>query len=247
MQFALPNLLRISPWLLLTIVLLTSCKQSSPLTRNINRPETVLIRISNSLIHIQDAIEACRPEFPELNIITSIDPNTPFDIHLRHGTGDHLVSAYFLAEDELVFIQSATNPADEISFSQISGLYTGPKDLPAGMTVWTYPEGDDLREVFNQIVLNKLPIRGEARLAPDPLSMVDQIASETHAVGYLPRSALQDGVQVISYPDSLAQVNSLPVIAVVAANASPGSAKLITCLQSGPGQIRLAELFTFRD
>jgi hypothetical protein len=104
---------------------------------------------------------------------------------------------------QLVVVTNAANPIDQLSAAQLRDLYAGQvedwsmlggESLPA--QVWCYPPGDPAGDAFihafaaaRNLSPNTFPWAG-AGLAPSPQAMLEAIAAEPGAIGYLPEGAL---------------------------------------------------------
>ena len=151
------------------------------------------------------------------------DPSTA-EIVLRLGEPELLdAPAYQIDVEELLIVTHRQSPVQNLSLEETRLLFSGLGD-PA-LEVWVYAEGEDVQEIFEQIVMEGGDVAPMARLAPDPQHMSDTLVNEPNTVGLLPRHwKVGDAREVFS-------VATVPVLAITPEEPQGVVRGLIACLQ----------------
>ena len=242
--------------LILACLAITGC--SPPLTATVPpSPQPVSITFSPSLEIIEDALRTCANNHPEIALIvakrpvTSIDYNDS-DLTIWWGEKPAEVSfAYPLAQDELVVILNLVNSNSNLSTNELRALYSGKVQnweefsiYQHAVSVWSYPEGNELRGIFDENILGDQRLTPLAFLAPNPQAMLEAVASDPGAIGFLPRSWLNQDVFSTQIDMDLQKMLNKPVLALTKTKPQSGSLILLDCLQNGVGQAALLEHFS---
>jgi hypothetical protein len=111
------------------------------------------------------------------------------------------------------------------------GLYEIYNGLNSSYQVWTYGEGNELRMIFDPIVLGGSRITPYAVLAPNPAAMIEAIQSDPSAIGYIPQSWLPVDMNIIQIERELQNGLSYPILALTQGEPDDQAALLIECLQ----------------
>jgi phosphate transport system substrate-binding protein len=172
---------------------------------------------------------------------TSLDFRS-VDLAFRIGNE---VGSYFAAPvgyEQIVVIVNADNPLSRLSIDQLQVLFTGQLtqwDVLGGSQqmaqVWSYPEGDDVRQVFDDAILGGQRLTTFAQLAPDPQAMLEAVSDDPAAIGYLPERWLKDGlnpnVRVLPLAQTLADSLRQPILALAVTEPEGITRTLLLCLQ----------------
>ncbi|HUH96188.1 MAG TPA: substrate-binding domain-containing protein [Anaerolineales bacterium] len=160
------------------------------------------------------------------------DPQTA-DITLRLGPPDPLTSpAYQVGSEEVDVIVPSPSSLGPLTLDQVHSIFLGQAadwrevggpELP--IQVWTYAQAEDIQQIFEQNVMNDQPVTSLARLAVSAQDMLDSVARNAGAVGFLPRSWETSEVRAVY------RVASEPVLAITAVQPQGASKDLIECLQ----------------
>jgi hypothetical protein len=168
---------------------------------------------------------------PSTAILLS-DPQTA-DITLRLGPPDSLSSPAFQVgtDDVAVIVQSQYN-IDALTVDQVHSIFLGQvtnwkdvggSDLP--IQVWTYAQGEDIQQIFEQRVMNNQPVTSLARLAVSAQNMSDSVATNAGSIGFMPRSLETANVRDVY------KVASEPLLAITKSQPQGEVNDLIACLQ----------------
>ncbi|MBN2147438.1 MAG: hypothetical protein JW726_08615 [Anaerolineales bacterium] len=212
-----------------------------------------------------DAILACQSEAPGSLAIQeetgSIQfPTDPAQILLRLGDLEESSIPYeasLLGETQLVVIANAQNTAAITALSppltrqQLRSIYSGdivswaaiadPVQVTASsgsIQVWVYPSESAQQSLFDQAVMNHSPVTSQAYLAPDPQAMLEAIAYNPDAIGYLPEGwlftsdpTLVGAVFAINLDVDLVQALRQPIIALTVPEPLEELKALLACTQ----------------
>ena len=160
------------------------------------------------------------------------DPQTA-DITIRLGPPDSLSSpAFQIGTDDVVVIVQSQNNIDNLTADQIHSIFLGQvtdwkdvggSDMP--IQVWTYAQGEDIQQIFEQNVMNNQPVTSLARLAVSAQNMLDSVANNASSIGFLPRSLETANVHDVY------KVASEPLLAITKSQPQGAVNDLIACLQ----------------
>jgi ABC-type phosphate transport system substrate-binding protein len=106
--------------------------------------------------------------------------------------------------------------------------------------VWIYPEENIISQVFQSGILGGQRITRLASLAPSPQAMLESIAGDPGAIGFIQRSWLSPEVKAIEIGSELKSSVQKPLLALSMSEPQGGIEALIACLQTGPGQESLS-------
>ncbi|MFZ1041143.1 MAG: substrate-binding domain-containing protein [Anaerolineales bacterium] len=155
------------------------------------------------------------------------------DITIRLGQPDNLSSpAFQIGTDDVDVIVQSQNSMDSLTADQIHSIFLGQvtdwkdvggSDMP--IQVWTYAQGEDIQQIFEQNVMNNQPVTSLARLAVSAQNMLDSIANNAGSIGFLPRSLEATNVHDVY------KVESEPLLAITKSQPQGVVNDLIACLQ----------------
>jgi phosphate transport system substrate-binding protein len=172
-----------------------------------------------------------------------------FDADLRIQIGEPQQAAAFaaqIAQEELTVIVNPQNPISSLTTDEIQRLFSGQivnwsqldgDDAP--VAVWVPLDGDNTRSLFEEMVLDGFQIASSANLAPDPAAMQQAVGGNPYAIGYITHANLTSSDDL--HPILLGV--RLPVLVLAESTPQDAVSQLAACLQSGPGQEMLAEIY----
>ena len=220
--------------LLTALFALSAC---APLTVETPPPAPQAIRVAYSptLRPWADALHACAGQTPEMALVTEeVSPAAPdfeeADLTLWFGEPPQgfAGAAFSLGVDEIVIITGADLNFSPVTPAQLQEIYTG---AASGLQPWTYPEGSDLRSIFDEAVLAGASPSPDVMLAPSPAAMLEAVAADPQAVGYVPKSWLAADVQTAASDSALREMLAQPVLALTAAEPQGTLRDFLACLQ----------------
>ena len=206
---------------------------------------------------IEDALYICANDHPEIALIVDKRPVSSIDfkangVTLWWGEKPAQVSfAYPIAQDELVVILNMVNSNSNLSTDEMQALYSGKvhnwdeiSTFQHTVSVWSYPEGNELRGFFDENILGNQRLTPLAFLAPSPKAMHEAVTSDPGAIGFIPRSWMNQDVFSTQIDVDLQNELSKPVLALANTKPQAGSLILLDCLQNGVGQAALLNHFS---
>ena len=210
---------------LLELILLTACgAQPSQAT-----PHLVKVYVTSAASSRLTDLYNCST--PSMAILLS-DPQTA-DIAIRLGSPDSLSSpAFQIGTDDVLMIIQSQNSIDQLTVDQIHSIFLGQvtnwkdvggSDMP--IQVWTYSQGEDIQQIFEQNIMNNQPVTSLARLAVSAQNMSGSVMSNAGSIGFLPRSFGTINVK------SVYEIASVPALAITKSEPQGAVQDLISCLQ----------------
>jgi len=150
--------------------------------------------------------------------------------------------ASIMETEELVLIVHPSNPIQQFTLEQVRHLFSSSlntwKDLDPlspilePVQLWVYPDGDDIQQIFNDLLGGQFQADSSANLAPDPQSVRDSVASNPAALGYIPRHWLDNSVRSIKVSDTDPTVLRQPILALTKAEPTDQMRNWLICLQT---------------
>lgn len=240
------------------LVCLAIAACSTPLTATVPpSPQPVSIAFSPSLEIIEDALHTCANNHPEIALVVDKRPVTSIDYDASDLTlwwGDkpaEVSFAYPLAQDELVVILNQANSNSNLSTNELRALYRGKvlnwdeiSTYQHTVLVWNYPQGNELRGILQENLLGKLRFTSLAHLAPNPQAMLEAVARDPGAIGFIPLSWLNKDVNLTQIDQDLQNAMNKPVLALANTKPQGGPLILLDCLQNGVGQTALLKHYS---
>ncbi len=238
---------------------LNGCSQ--PLTATLPPPpQTITIALPLALSPLQPALQACANAQPDLLINLRELPNRPpepetADMSLWFGEPpDGFEFAVQLAEETLAILVNPSNPVTELNNEQLRGIFSGELhdwsslDGETGqIQVWVYPEGNQVRKVFDQAILPDESSTSLAKLAPTAEAMLAGIAEDSAAIGYAPMARVDATVKSLVVGDTTQAALRLPVLGLTPAKPRGAVRDFLVCLQSGEGRASIAKFYALGD
>ena len=175
---------------------------------------------------------AAQPWLPPLyecagtsSAISRVDDPATADISLRVGEPPFLNSpAFQIDTEEILIVTHRQGPIQHLTVEEARALFTGMGD--PSVQIWVYASGEDLQEVFNQVLMAGGSVSSSARLAVNIQQMSDALVNESNTVGILPRHWKAGDVREVF------SVATVPVLAITASEPQGVIQELLACLQS---------------
>ena len=202
---------------LLSSFLLFSCSPATP-------------SVTPQLIPVYSTF-AAEPWLPSLyscagasTVLSRIDDPSAAEILLQVGEPRFLeLPAFQIDTEEILIVTHRQSPIQNLTLEEARALFAGPGD--PSVEVWVYATGEDVQEVFDQVVMAGRNVTPSARLAVHPQQMADTLVKKSNTVGILPRHwKAGDTRDVFS-------VARVPVLAVTNAEPQGVIQEIIACLQ----------------
>lgn len=225
--------------LITLLVFLTAC--TSPSTP----PAPHLIKIQHT-----SSTQAWLPELfsceSKADVAISIETRAAdfFDsssqLSMRLGEPDEISThaAYEIGTEEIVVVIHPENPLQSLTLSDLRAIFSGEiqnwadlggDDIP--IQAWTFSPGEDIRKIFDSIVMLQQPISSQARLAVSADSMVAGVGFDPGAIGFLPHSLVNADIH-IAYIEDMPSSIIAPVLVLTSPDADQTAITLVSCMQN---------------
>ncbi|MGZ9226448.1 MAG: hypothetical protein ACXW4M_12925 [Anaerolineales bacterium] len=202
---------------LLSFFLLFSCSPGTPLAT----PQLITVYSTS----------AAQPWLPQLyecagtsSVLSRVDNPSTAEIVLRVGEPSFLdLPAFQIDTEEILIVTHRQSPIQNLTLEEARALFAGQGD--PFVHVWVYASGEDVQDVFDQVVMAGRNVTSSARLAVHPQHMSDTLVNESNAVGILPRHwKVGDARDVFT-------VAKVPVLAITHTEPNGVVKELVACLQ----------------
>jgi hypothetical protein len=202
------------------------------------------------------AIEQCSDDQPDLAILVDEKPVTLMEssdaeLWISVGIPDNWGGfAAQLAEERIVVVANPDNPIRSLNSEEVQGIFSGQiqswsqvggADLP--IQVWVLPPADEARQISDQNLLAGTSISDQAFLAASPRLMLQAIANDPGAIGYLPNAWIDATVKPIPLPINQQAAMTRPLLALSSSEPQGHVREFVACLQTGAGQEILNSLY----
>ena len=152
--------------------------------------------------------------------------------------------------EDLIVLINASNPLSNLTKEQLYALFSGQVRRWEALSsasiafmhevqAWSYPASDELRQAFEDVIFQAGPNQAQAMLAPDPQAMLEAVASDESAIGYVPGSWLKyastdltENLKVVSIDSELEEAFHLPVLVGSASEPQGAARALLVCLSA---------------
>lgn len=157
-------------------------------------------------------------------VLSRVDDASAADIVLRVGEPPFLDSpAYQIDAEEILIVTHRQSPVQNLTLEEARALFAGQGD--PSVQVWVYASGEDVQDVFDQLVMAGGTVAPSARIASNPQHMSDTLVNESNSVGILPRHWKVGDVR------DVLTVGTVPVLAITDSEPQGVVKELIACLQ----------------
>jgi hypothetical protein len=202
---------------LLSSLLLFSCSSNTPAST----PPLVAVYSTSAAQPWLPPLYDCAES---LAVLSRVEDAASADILLRVGELAFVASpAYQIDTEEILLVTHRQSPVQNLTLPEARALFAGQGD--PSVQVWVYASGEDVQEVFDQIVMAGRSVTPSARLAANPQQMSDTLVNEANTVGILPRHwKAGDAREVFT-------VATVPVLVLTNSEPQGVIQELIACLQ----------------
>jgi DNA-binding transcriptional LysR family regulator len=207
------------------------------------KPALLQVGLSDSLSAFEPILYACATD---VGVLVEMLPwrmlrDQPKDVFFVYGeAGKQLTEhVYQIGSLPLVMIVHPDNPVNDFSQNDLLRIYQGEitdwRDLSpfssygGEMAVWGYMPGSELQDNFAEGI-STANLQGAWNVAPDPAAMVDQVALDTLAVGFVPAWAVTTSVRAVPLRDLVFE--PLPILAMWQQMPDASQEAWLVCVQS---------------
>jgi DNA-binding transcriptional LysR family regulator len=239
--------------LLLGMVFIFTACGSPSIATPAPTPEAINVTYPASLPKWTDSLAQCAAARPLVALY--VDQTNRWtgelsknEVALEYTQPINDTSGFYLTQlgwEQLVVVVNQANPLTSLSADQLIDIFSGQTSSWAitssqPIQVWIFPDGNPLRIIFDQAVMQARSITAEAMLAPDPIAMLEAVSGNAYSIGYLPASwitknnpGISAKVKTIQLDNILSSELHQPVIAISQGEPSGLLRELLACLASG--------------
>lgn len=170
------------------------------------------------------------------------------DIIFRLGEAEGDDSDYFVTQidsQKIIFVTNDANPIRTITTQELKAIFSGAQSswndgVLAGkiISVWTYPDGSELKDWLNEIFIGSSVLGLTQKLAPNPGAVLEAVSTEEVAVGYLPDAWMRvvdeqiiNKIKVLEIENKGEEFLPLPVLAYMKEKPDGAVRDFLLCLQ----------------
>ncbi|MFZ3080464.1 MAG: hypothetical protein WA109_12355 [Bellilinea sp.] len=208
-------------------------------------PMAVRVEITNSLEWLRPGMAECAQQTPGLTLSvrsTVVEEQSleDSDVLLRWSSLAPASAVPFeIGKDSLMVIVNPDNPVDTLDVAQVKDFYTEQATdwidaegaFLGAVQAWVYPAGDDAQSLLSSTLLADSPIATTARIAPNPAAMLEAVAADPLAIGFLPARWLDSTVRQITVTGYASDPWTLPILAVTRSEPSGITRDWLLCVQ----------------
>jgi hypothetical protein len=220
-------------------------------------PDAITISILPSLEPAVPALVKCSQSLPDTVLFVARVPasavasrSADLTLWLGNPPGNTGFAAP-LVLDELAVVVNRTNPVESLEIGDLRAIFSGREDNWAGfvevdsrVSVWVYPEGNELQALFSGTILGGSRLTSFANLAPGVEAMLEAVAADPAAIGFLPGAWLDDTVRQVQ----VAGVSlHMPVLLLAGKEPQGNVRAFASCLQNREGLDLLLERYSALD
>ncbi len=227
-------------------IFLSACT-ANPDIKTLQAPATLRplqVSITPTFQRYRPTLNQCAQAQPDIALFVQEIPATSMDsaksdLQLRLGLPNQgVIYAFQVGEENLQIIVNAKKSVPSISSDQIRALFDGKVADWEGVLAdrgavhpWVYPESNELEQVFKRVVMKGGNVSPTASIATDPDSMLQAVAKDEGAIGFLPSSWLTDTIHTIDLDHNLASQLNIPILALTESQPQGSLSIFVACLQ----------------
>jgi undecaprenyl-diphosphatase len=206
-------------------------------------PQVIHVESTATLEWLGEKMNNCAQSIGDVAIeysqaqATNLDPSDA--VILRWGEPANLTAfSVQIGSDQLAFIVNSSNSIQSISLNQAQAIYRGSLTTwpftGEPINVWAYPQGEDIGQIFGQIILPYDQFSSLVNLAPDPSSMRSAISLDPQAIGVIPWSWVDNSIKYLPISDVSSDTLTKPILAITSAEPQGSLYAWLSCLQTHP-------------
>ncbi len=182
-------------------------------------PEHITVVYTPALGWMAENMHQCALDHPEIALTVEERPSSAFDVGAAEATlvlgappEGFTGSPTLLGWEQIVVISDPNIAVTQLEVLDLIKIYTS---LEPAYQVWSYPENSELREIFDEILLDYREVSPHTMIAPHPGALLESIEEESQWVGYLPQSWLSgENIQLVPLDDEITTALRQPVLAL---------------------------------
>ena len=214
-------------FIILVLILLLAACQPLPATDIRTPVEPLKIAVPDSLSWMGPDFASCAAEVGVAVQIVDEAVTSDELIRLRLGTPDTIGYTAVLGQDHLAVIVHPDNPEQELSLETLKEFFSGQlKNWPdqSETQIWSLPLSSDVTAALLAAGVNT----SNTGLAPTARAMLDAVAHNSKAIGFIPARWVDASVRVIQVKGLDV---SLPILATSKIEPQGSARSWLVCLQ----------------
>ncbi len=227
---------------------LTACQPSlTPMPRP--TPAILEVGFSPALKPLASSFNTCAAQ-NALGLVLIEQPDATLEgdhatLNLRWGPPEKIQGyAAVIGYEELVVVVNPQNSLQSLNLDQVQGIFQGTiqdwskvatESAAKEIHPWTYPDGEDVQQVFERKLLGEPVPEGKTYLAPDPAAMREGVAKDPNALGYLPKHWVNESVKGVAVDGLESEQPGEAVLALSASEPEGSGRDWLLCLQEQLG------------
>jgi len=216
---------------ILLILLLAAC-QPLPVAETRTPSDPLEISVPDSLSWMGPDFASCASEVGvAVQIVDAASPSSEL-IQLRLGTPDTVGFTAVLGQDHLAVIVHPDNPEQEIPLETLQAIFIGQqKNWPdqSEIQLWSLPQSSDVTAALLAAGINL----SNAGLAPTTRAMLEAVAQNSKAIGFMPARWVDESVRVLQVKGLDV---TLPILATSRMEPQGAARAWLVCLQEKMAQ-----------
>jgi hypothetical protein len=200
-------------------------------------PRPLFIGITPSLFpNYQEAIVECGNGFPDLASIIDVLPAQALDLNrsdiiIQLGEPSEITNRVLvqIGTEDLVVITAGISESESITVNELRKIYTS---KTPDIQIWTYPENQEIRKLFDRIVLGEKTESPYGQIVPGPEQMLIEIKRNPGSLGYILHTWITDDVSTFELDSQVNITLQQPVIAQAKKDADKKILNFLGCLQN---------------
>jgi len=140
-----------------------------------------------------------------------------------------------LGQDSVIFIVNPQQEMHSASVTELIGLLSGTTDTwgnGSAVSLWTYPDGDEMLSMVESELLDGGLVSNAAHVAPDPEAVLQAVAADPNAIGFIPQRILNERVRAIALTDVPANLLTQEILAISTSSSQGQYHSWLACLQA---------------
>ena len=211
-----------------------------PLRINITPAMRNYRRLLNQCALSQPDIALFITELPAANL-----EKKESDLQLRLGLPNQGVDyAFQVGTAHIQFVVNSNQKSLAMHTDQIRALFDGEitdwsqaSGIQGAVHPWVYPDNNELELILKRSIMNGEQISPSVSIATDPESMLQAIAQDDNAIGFLPSSWMTETIQAVKLDNDLDSQLNFPVLALTGTNPQGPLSVFIACLQKAGNKV----------
>lgn len=236
--------LRFNRFAILAALILAACQSALP-EASLSTPEVWRVQMPASLAWVGARMNVCAQQQAGVALLVDYQPPTApnleaSDVLVRWGDPDPQDSSewYKIGEESLAVIIHPQNTTTAISPEQLRQAFTGQvrdwseiSDYSQVLVPVNLPGQDETTLVMGAVTGEAPSITDRTLIAADPAAMIELVAANPGAIGYLPSRWLNESVRKISLSGDPPAITAHPLLVKFTSPPTPAQTGWLACLQ----------------